>query len=193
VNVSKADIYDITFSLTTVRPSPIPQLYLLNQSFWQLVVATTINLLVYSLPKPSNTTGKAKLVDLELLQTIERPNLPGAEAGSNFRAARFDPNDYEVLYTMSNTVPARSTGRGRSKQAPRLAYVCKWDVKTWKVKSKRKIGDKAATCFDLRHVLKPILKSHYQTDILAVVRTVSWLDTLYQTTRLVYSMQVRWQ
>ncbi|EIN10603.1 hypothetical protein PUNSTDRAFT_132690 [Punctularia strigosozonata HHB-11173 SS5] len=131
IKVPKADIYDATFALTT------------------LIIATTVNLLIYSLPKPSDAKGKGKLADLELIQTVDRPPLAGGDAGSSFRAARFHPNDYELLFTLSNTVPARSSGRGRSKQAPRLAYVCKWDVKTWKVKSMRKVGDKAATCFDM--------------------------------------------
>lgn len=57
------------------------------------MVATTVNLLVYALPseEEGETTEKQKgsqHAPLELLRTIERPTLPGKDAGSSYRAVR---------------------------------------------------------------------------------------------------------
>lgn len=65
----------------------------------QLVVATTINLLVYALPPKLDSiekmgekrAGKQKeipLSELELVKTVERPTIPGKYAGSSFRSLR---------------------------------------------------------------------------------------------------------
>ena len=54
-------------------------------------MATTINLLVYALPKSEKAAGKEKEgapMELELLKTVERPTLPGDNAGSSFRSVR---------------------------------------------------------------------------------------------------------
>ena len=62
----------------------------------QLVIATTVNLLIYGLPEakrgpPVRKKGKLKatlLPELEHLRTVELPALPSDVAGSTFRAAR---------------------------------------------------------------------------------------------------------
>lgn len=68
----------------------------------QLVIATTVNLLVYALPTvadipkpPSPTKSKKKgkqkeqaLPELELIKTVELPDSVGGPGGSAFRAAR---------------------------------------------------------------------------------------------------------
>ncbi|EED80759.1 predicted protein [Postia placenta Mad-698-R] len=109
IHIDKGEIYDATFSSST------------------LVVATTVNLLVYALPpsdadaKRAKAYGKKKestLAKLELLKTIDRPTLPGKDAGSSFRAARYHPHDEKVLYTVLNTVPPRT----RTKSSPRRAF-----------------------------------------------------------------------
>ncbi|KAJ7228813.1 WD40 repeat-like protein [Mycena pura] len=136
VNTDK-EIYDATFSKNT------------------LVVATTHNLLVYALPtanskgSPSKNKkkGKQKAVvpsALELLRTIDAPVSVSGSTGSTFRAARYHPENTEILYTISNTIPGRSRTR---KAAPRQAYVCKWNTTTWVVDKVRKVGDKGVTCF----------------------------------------------
>ncbi|KAI0796505.1 WD40 repeat-like protein [Abortiporus biennis] len=137
IKLEKGEIYDIAFSQST------------------LVVATNIELLVYSLPstgqseKPkSKKSGKQKaapLSNLELLKTVERPTLPGEDSGSNFRALRFHPNDPKTLYTVLNTIPTRT----RTKSSPRRAFICRWDTETWQVTRLRKIGDRGLTCFDV--------------------------------------------
>lgn len=120
-------------------------------------MATTVNLLVYTLPtKGASTTsekaaGKQKevpLTDLKLSKTVDRPDLPGTAGGSSFRAARFRPQDPKTLYTVINTVPPRS----QKKNAPRRAFVCKWNVEKWTVTRPRKVSDRGLTCFDVRCV-----------------------------------------
>ncbi|KAK7061573.1 WD-repeats-region domain-containing protein [Favolaschia claudopus] len=137
INTDK-EIYDVTFSQNSI------------------VVATTDNLLVYALPSedkesPSKNKKKGKqkaaaLSELELLQTVDSPAAVSGSTGSTFRAARFHPENSEILYTISNTVPGRSRTR---KAAPRQAYVCKWNTKTWAADKVRKVGDKGLTCFDV--------------------------------------------
>ncbi|KAJ7667843.1 WD40-repeat-containing domain protein [Mycena polygramma] len=132
------EIYDVTFSQN------------------MLVVATTDNLLVYALPSETKSSpskdkkkGKQKatvLSDLELLQTVDPPAAVSGSTGSTFRAARFHPENAEILYTISNTVPGRSRTK---KAAPRQAFVCKWNTATWAVEKVRKVGDKGLTCFDV--------------------------------------------
>ncbi|KIP09202.1 hypothetical protein PHLGIDRAFT_103212 [Phlebiopsis gigantea 11061_1 CR5-6] len=135
IHVDK-EIYDASFSPTG------------------LTVCTTASLLVYSLP-PSKTGGISKKVvgkkkavptpSLTLLRTVDRPNLPGKNAGSTFRAARYHPQDPDVLYTMVNSLPPKT----RTKNAPQISFVCKWDTKTWNVTKLRKVSDRNLTCFDI--------------------------------------------
>ncbi|KAI0698637.1 WD40 repeat-like protein [Cytidiella melzeri] len=138
IRLDKGEIYDATFSATT------------------LVVATTISLLVYTLPKldTSSTSEKAAGkrketlgTDMELVKTVERPNLPGFDGGSSFRAVRFHPQDSTTLYTVINTVPSRS----QRKNAPRRAFVCKWSTDSWDVTRPRQVSDRGLTCFDVSH------------------------------------------
>ncbi|TCD66822.1 hypothetical protein EIP91_000900 [Steccherinum ochraceum] len=133
IHLPKGEIYDASFSSS------------------KLVIATTVSLLVYALPtKPEESekaAGKQKetLPELELLSTIDRPTVPGSDAGSSFRAARFLPEDPKVLYTVVNTVAPKKA----KKNAPKRAYICKWDTDTWTMKKFRKISDRAVTCFDI--------------------------------------------
>ncbi|KAG1753875.1 quinon protein alcohol dehydrogenase-like superfamily [Suillus paluster] len=133
VQVPKGEIYDVTFSST------------------HLVLATSLNLLVYALPKPpledsekspkkrkGKQKGKGKekeapsrtpsqTPELRLVDTIDIPSVPGAPAQSvvTFRAARFHPSDYNTLYTAVNTVAPRAK---KSKTAKKQAYILKWKV-----------------------------------------------------------------
>ncbi|KAJ7507576.1 WD40 repeat-like protein [Mycena galericulata] len=136
---TEREIYDVSFSQNTI------------------VVATTDNLLVYALPggeakgSPSKKKKKGKekaavLSDLELLRTVDPPTAIAGSTGSNFRAARYHPENSEILYTISNTIPARSRTK---KAAPRQAFVCKWNTATWAVVKVKKVGDKGLTCFDV--------------------------------------------
>ncbi|EKM59434.1 uncharacterized protein PHACADRAFT_249924 [Phanerochaete carnosa HHB-10118-sp] len=133
VHLEKGEIYDAAFSPT------------------HLVLVTTVNLLVYALPAPSpastseKAAGKQRASALELVQQVDRPNLPGKDAGSSFRAARFHPQNPNILYTVINTVPPRT----RTKNSPRRAFICKWDTNKWKVTNKRQVSDKGLTCFDV--------------------------------------------
>ncbi|KAF7331958.1 WD-REPEATS-REGION domain-containing protein [Mycena kentingensis (nom. inval.)] len=134
---TEKEIYDATFSKTT------------------LVVATTANLLVYALPtpetKPSPSKNKKKgkqkvavLSELELLQTLAPPVGLSRISATTFRAARFHPANSDILYTISNTVPARSRTR---KPAPTQAYICKWNTTSWTSDKVKKVCDKSITCF----------------------------------------------
>jgi hypothetical protein len=136
------------------RSAPDPLPLCTRPHVQQLVVATTVNLLVYDLKSTASEKGKAKAsapisVSLELLQTVERPTLPGNFTSSSFRAARFHPTDEGTLYTVLNTVPPRT----RARHAPYTSFVCKWDASTWAMTKARKISDKRATCFAVRSVL----------------------------------------
>ncbi|KAI0637920.1 WD40 repeat-like protein [Trametes polyzona] len=131
-HLEKGEIFDATFSSKT------------------LVVASTVNLLAFALPSEEDNDAKTDGKDgqppaLELLKTVDRPELPGDDAGSSFRAARFHPHDEKTLFTILNTVPPRT----RTKSSPRRAFLCKWDTETWKVTHKRKISDRQVTCFDV--------------------------------------------
>jgi len=141
IQTENAEIYDASFSSTT------------------LVIATTVNLLVYALPKvteisktpPSKSKRKGKqkakpLPELELLQTLDLPSSLGGATGSTFRAARYHPHNDKVLYTVTNTVPLRSRTK---KTIPRQAFVCKWSTESWTVDKVRKVGDRGVTCFDV--------------------------------------------
>ncbi|KAF5322709.1 hypothetical protein D9619_000869 [Psilocybe cf. subviscida] len=139
---TEKEIYDATFSDNT------------------LVVATTHQLLVYSLPEASeaepNSTSSSKKnkkttqkvngtrQSLNLVQTLNLPSTTGE--GSTFRAARYHPLDHRVLYTIVNTSPPRSR---KSKTTSRQAFVLKWNTVTWTLEKMRKIGDRGVTCFDI--------------------------------------------
>ncbi|KAH9071675.1 WD40 repeat-like protein [Lactarius deliciosus] len=125
-HVDKGEIYDAAFSETT------------------LVVATTLNLLVYSLL--GSKKGKEKenaVLKLENPTVIERPKLPGGETGT-FRVAKFHPHDSGIFYTAINTTPARG-----AKASQRIAYLVRWNTDGWKVDRIRKVGVKGLTAFDL--------------------------------------------
>ncbi|KAG1892634.1 WD40 repeat-like protein [Suillus subluteus] len=134
VKVPKGEIYDVTFSST------------------HLVLATSLNLLVYALPKPPSEDsgekspkkkrgkqkgkGKEKEIpsrtpsqtpELRLVDTIDIPLVPGTPAQSvvTFRAARFHPSDYNTLFTAVNTVAPRMK---KSKTGKKQAYILKWRV-----------------------------------------------------------------
>ncbi|KAL1946583.1 hypothetical protein VTO73DRAFT_14687 [Trametes versicolor] len=131
IHLDKGEIFDATFSSKT------------------LVVASTVNLFAYALPSDEDGDAGAKKegkpAALDLVKTIDRPELPGDDAGGSFRAVRHHPQDEKVLYTIVNTVPPRT----RTKSSPRRAFLCKWDTETWKVTFKRKISDRQVTCFDI--------------------------------------------
>ncbi|KAF9469044.1 WD40-repeat-containing domain protein [Collybia nuda] len=142
------EIYDTTFSRTT------------------LVIATTLNLLVYALPlpptasqTPSPTKGKGKgkgkkttsviqqsPLALKLLHTVEIPASIGGGAEGTFRAARYHPSDGKFMYTVINTSSPRTR---KTKTPSRQAFVCRWNTESWTVDKVRKVGDRGLTCFDV--------------------------------------------
>jgi prolactin regulatory element-binding protein len=141
VHVPEGEIYDATFSATT------------------LVVVTTVNLLVYALPsvssspetvaKPKSKKGKEKAIPLDalkLLRTVKPPSALTNFGNGVFRGARFHPKDPSILYTVTNTVPTRSRN---TKSLPRQGLVAKWNTEEWKVEKVRKVGEKGLTCFDV--------------------------------------------
>ncbi|KAI0265145.1 WD40 repeat-like protein [Gloeopeniophorella convolvens] len=125
-HIEKGEIYDAAFSEDS------------------LVVATTLNLLVYSLPESKK--GKEKEgseFKLGTPRVIERPKLPGGENGT-FRVVKYHPLDPRVFYTVINTTPARGV-----KSSQRKAYIVRWNAETWKPERTRRIGTKGMTTFDL--------------------------------------------
>ncbi|KAI0053079.1 WD40 repeat-like protein [Auriscalpium vulgare] len=130
--IERGEIYDMAFTVNS------------------LVVATTINLLIYNLSEsqasPKEGKGKERpssSIVLETPRTLELPKLPGGEKGI-FRVARFHPLDPRIFYTVINTTPARGV-----KSPTRKAYIARWNAETWKVDRIRKIGDKGLTTFDM--------------------------------------------
>ncbi|CAA7259537.1 unnamed protein product [Cyclocybe aegerita] len=130
-----------------------------------LILATTHNLFVYSLPDVSSTTSSspppspkktrkrakvaaststAKVQSLHLEKKVDLPSSTGE--GSTFRVARFHPLYEDTLYTVVNVVSPRTK---KSKTVTRQAYVCKWNTNTWTVEKSRKVGDRSLTCFDI--------------------------------------------
>lgn len=125
-HVDQGEIYDAAFSETT------------------LVVATTVNLLVYNLP--ASKKGKEKensVLTLEDPTVIERPKLPGGETGT-FRVARYHPHTSRIFYTVINTTPPRG-----AKSSQRKAYIIRWNVDQWKTERIKKVGVKGLTAFDV--------------------------------------------
>ncbi|KAG7097133.1 hypothetical protein E1B28_004511 [Marasmius oreades] len=136
---TEQEIYDATFSSD------------------KLVVATTANLQVYSLPgfdagafEKSSKKGKQKAQSieaaaLELERTLELPSSLRGSSGGSYRSVRQHPTIPEVMYTVVNTAPART----RSKSTPRQGYICKWNTKNWTMEKSRKVSDRGLTCFSL--------------------------------------------
>ena len=125
--------------------------------------------------------------ELELLQTIELPVLPGIVEGASFRAARsapshlqlkhpclnfflirFHPHTHTTLYTIINTTLPRSR---KTKTTTRPAFVVKWNVLAsveandggkeeeteWEAVKVRKMGEKGVTCFDVRYMFHSLV------------------------------------
>ncbi|KAE9410285.1 WD40 repeat-like protein [Gymnopus androsaceus JB14] len=116
----------------------------------KLIVATTANLQVFTLPgTPSSASPSKKKkrrqnsTSLPLLVCEKVVDIPGGPSASSFRAAKMHPTQDNILYTVSNTIPTRSRG----KATPRQAYVSKWNIDTWAVEKTRKVGDRGLTCF----------------------------------------------
>ncbi|KAI0306941.1 WD40 repeat-like protein [Multifurca ochricompacta] len=124
--IDKGEIYDASFSETT------------------LVVATTVNLLVYNLPGSRKGKEKeSKVLKLESASVIERPKLPGGDTGT-FRVAKHHPHNSRIFYTVLNTTPPRG-----AKAAQRKGFLIRWNAEEWKVERIRKVGVKPLTAFDL--------------------------------------------
>ncbi|TFK76068.1 hypothetical protein BDN72DRAFT_756973 [Pluteus cervinus] len=135
---TEKEIYDVVFTASTI------------------VVVTTSSLLIYSLPSivesssqvSSKGKGKRKeitnLTELELLKSVDVPSVGGFQSGSTFRAARYHPQKTNVIYTVINTNPPRT-----SKKASRQGYVCRWNTESWTVEKSRKVSDRGLTCFDI--------------------------------------------
>ncbi|KAF9535113.1 WD40-repeat-containing domain protein [Crepidotus variabilis] len=132
-----------------------------------VILATTHNLFVYTLPDSVSSTttatdtpssprppkkksklnpngGTQKLPTLELKTRVDLPD--STAEGSSFRAIRCHPNDESAVYTAINAVTPRSK---KSKGPSRQAFVVKWNTKTWTVEKTRKVGDRGLTCFDI--------------------------------------------
>ncbi|KAK0498490.1 hypothetical protein EDD18DRAFT_1379296 [Armillaria luteobubalina] len=138
----------------TVHPHEIYDIAIFGDT---MVVVTTAELLVYSIPpkrqkaSPSKSKKKGKLKatalpEMKLQRTVEFPNSLNGVPGGTFRSGRYHPKDSSVFYTAVNTDPVRSR---KSRSMPRQAFVCKWNTDTWTVDKFRKIGDRALTCFDV--------------------------------------------
>ncbi|KAI0291709.1 WD40-repeat-containing domain protein [Russula brevipes] len=125
-SIEEGEIYDAAFSGST------------------LVVATTVNLLVYNLL--SSKKGKEKqssVLKLEDPSVIGRPKLPGGETGT-FRVGRYHPHTSRIFYTVINTTPPRG-----AKPSQRKAYLIRWNADEWKTERVRQVGVKGLTAFDL--------------------------------------------
>ncbi|KAF8528974.1 WD40 repeat-like protein [Hysterangium stoloniferum] len=127
-------------TLSPVAPpilSQSGQLYDVSLSPTSLVIATKENLNVYSI----KTSEKGDCT----LNHVKTVDVPESSSSLTFRAARFHPKEFNVLYTVMNASPRRKDPRS----TPRYAYVCKWDTSTWKMIKMRKIAEKSVTCFDI--------------------------------------------
>ncbi|KAF9076354.1 WD40 repeat-like protein [Rhodocollybia butyracea] len=129
----------------------------------QLIVATTANLQIFSLPNPSTITasaspskskkkGKQKagpisstLPILVCDRVVDIPPSIGGPSGSSFRAVKIHPTLPNVLFTVVNTILSRSRG----KSTPRQAYLAKWNTENWTIEKSRKVGDRGITCFTI--------------------------------------------
>ncbi|GAV99143.1 WD40 repeat-like protein [Lentinula edodes] len=140
------EIYDATFTKST------------------LIVATTAELRVYTLPEtksasPSKPKKKGKqkvstsLPSLVCERVIDIPSSLGGSSGSSFRAAKIHPTLGTILYTVANTIPNRSRGKSTARQA----HVLKWNTENWTVEKIRKVGDRDAATLN---PVSTILKAH---------------------------------
>ncbi|KAF9004776.1 hypothetical protein BDQ17DRAFT_1424609 [Cyathus striatus] len=118
-----------------------------------LIIATTVNLLVYALPDTKQSPSKkgkkktfdtSKTVSLELKTKVDIPKSLGDS--SIFRSLKLSPIDPNVAYTVVNTTLTRSQ---RGKSVARPGHVCKWNIDSWTMEKSRKVGDKGITCFDI--------------------------------------------
>jgi len=134
------------------------EIYDLSFSNISLVVTTTHNLLVYALPTEPLATSASpakrrkklkadpseKVPSLSLQKSVELPTSIGE--GKTFRAARYHPQDQQILFSVINSVSPRTRG---TRTVTRQAYICKWNTETWVVEKTKKVGDRGLTCFDV--------------------------------------------
>jgi hypothetical protein len=89
-----------------------------------------------------------QLESLELATTLIRPKIRSqGKDVSSFRAVRFHPKDFSILYAVLNTT-------GTTGKRTRKSYIVKYGwtphLKNWPVVAQRKIGDGSITSFDIR-------------------------------------------
>lgn len=148
--VSKGEIYDVTLSAT------------------HLILATSVNLLVYALPATLRSRGKEKnaiidnlhtpidsLPDLQLVKTLDVPTISSIPVGATvtFRASRLHPSDVNLFYSVINVTLPRAP---KAKTAKKQAYILKWRVSAADdvsfsaiLEGSRKISEGSLTCFDV--------------------------------------------
>ncbi|KIK30466.1 hypothetical protein PISMIDRAFT_5880 [Pisolithus microcarpus 441] len=148
--VSKGEIYDATLSAT------------------HLILATSVNLLVYALPATLRSRGKEKdaiidnlhtpidsLPDLQLVKILDVPTISSIPVGATvtFRASRLHPSDVNLFYSVINVTLPRAP---KAKTAKKQAYILKWRVSTADdvsfsaiLEGSRKISEGSLTCFDV--------------------------------------------
>ncbi|EIW82197.1 hypothetical protein CONPUDRAFT_153085 [Coniophora puteana RWD-64-598 SS2] len=111
-------------------------------------------------PNGASSSSSTSTAELELLQTLGVPALPTTPKGSTviFRAARFRPGAPDTLHAVLNVTLPRAP---RAKVAKRQTYVGVWKLKkkgegekedsgeVWEMVKNRKVGEGAATCFDV--------------------------------------------
>lgn len=148
--VSKGEIYDVTLSAT------------------HLILATSVNLLVYALPATLRSRGKEKdaiidnlhtpidsLPDLQLVKILDVPTISSIPVGATvtFRASRLHPSDVNLFYSVINVTLPRAP---KAKTAKKQAYILKWRVSAADdvsfsaiLEGSRKISEGSLTCFDV--------------------------------------------
>lgn len=148
--VSKGEIYDATLSAT------------------HLILATSVNLLVYALPATLRSRGKEKnaiidnlhtpidsLPDLQLVKTLDVPTISSIPVGATvtFRASRLHPSNVNLFYSVINVTLPRAP---KAKTAKKQAYILKWRVSAADdvsfsaiLEGSRKISEGSLTCFDV--------------------------------------------
>ncbi|KAI6034332.1 WD40-repeat-containing domain protein [Pisolithus microcarpus] len=139
--VSKGEIYDATLSAT------------------HLILATSVNLLVYALPATLRSRGKEKNAIIDNLHTpidslpdLQLVKIPGW-ATVTFRASRLHPSDVNLFYSVINVTLPRAP---KAKTAKKQAYILKWRVSAADdvsfsaiLEGSRKISEGSLTCFDV--------------------------------------------
>ncbi|KAI6105720.1 WD40-repeat-containing domain protein [Pisolithus sp. B1] len=128
--VSKGEIYDATLSAT------------------HLILATSVNLLVYALPATLRSRGKdnqknaiidsLSLPELRLIKTLDVPTIPSIPVGAAV-TFRYIQSDVDLLYSVINVTLPRAP---KAKTAKKQAYILKW-------RGSRKISEGSLTCFDV--------------------------------------------